>query len=126
MKEDIVLTNKNSKYKPTSQEGTIEVLSPKITKNKIIKNQFENIESKSVKINRAPRLINNELNRLNNNTKLVNNRRIYSEQKRRPKMENASIDMLTFYRPKVESQVGESDKTIQNKWEVIIDSGIGY
>ena len=126
MKEDIVLTNKNSKYKPTSQEGTIEVLSPKITKNKIIKNQFENIESKSVKINRAPRLINNELNRLNNNTKLVNNRRIYSEQKRRPKMENASIDMLTFYRPKVESQVGESDKTIQNKWEVIIDSDIGY
>lgn len=38
MKEDIVLTNKNSKYKPTSQEGTIEVLSPKITKNQKIKN----------------------------------------------------------------------------------------
>lgn len=125
MKEDIVLTNKNSKYKPTSQEGTIEVLSPKITKNQKIKNQFENIESKSVKINRAPRLINNELNRLNNNTKLVNNRRIYSEQKRRPKMENAGIDMLTFYRPKVESYVGERDKTIQNKREVI-DSDIGY
>lgn len=52
-----------------------------------------------MKIHRAPRLVDNELNRLTQQSSF-SRRKIYSEEKSRPKGQETEIELLTFYKPK--------------------------
>jgi hypothetical protein len=54
---------------------------------------------------RPPRILDNELNRIAHQT-TFSRRKIYSEEKTRPKIEK-DANLLTFYRPKEHEETNE-------------------
>jgi hypothetical protein len=52
-----------------------------------------------MKVHRPPRILDHELNRLAQQS-TFSRRKIYSEEKSRPKMAEKAVELLTFYKPK--------------------------
>lgn len=94
MKDDMSVSESKSR-----SDIKYQLENPPHQKSLTSKNQFEEVTAKSVKIYRPPRLLDNELNRLTQQ-KNFSRRKIYSEEKSRPKGGEKEVELLTFYKPK--------------------------